>query len=239
MKKFKKWITDNLHWLILVGVGLLCLGFLLAGSTSDGGFITLDGLDSKISQSTLDFIDESKEALARLYNTDKPTEQSIVDEFDHDAVGLGFHTTLDDILARRKPDGDNDGGLGWQCSKYTAYLATGIKDYSRSNPDYGPANGKDMAAWLVRNYGFKYIDEPVAGAIGSGGFSTLYGHTVMYVGDGKVNDANWSPLKVSTHTMDLTGYVWVVPGDYEPPKPEPEPIPEPEPPKAPDTGIAF
>ena len=41
-----------------------------------------------------------------------------------------------------------------------------------------------------------------------------------------VSDANYSPLKVATHNMNISGYKWVVPGDYTP-QPTPEPIPEP------------
>ena len=43
-----------------------------------------------------------------------------------------------------------------------------------------------------------------------------------------VNDANWTPLTVSTHNMDITGWVWVVPNTYTPePTPEPSPTPTP------------
>jgi hypothetical protein len=41
-----------------------------------------------------------------------------------------------------------------------------------------------------------------------------------------VNDANYSPLKEATHNMNISGYKWVVPGDYTP-QPTPEPTPEP------------
>ena len=131
------------------------------------------------------------------------------------------------------PDGDTDNGKGWQCSKYTAYLATGRREYSAAHPDYGPVNGKNVAAYLVKNFGWKYIDKPVKGAIGSGGFNTKYGHTVMYLystgtNTAMVNDANYVPLTVATHNMNISGYVWVVPGDYEPePTPEPTPTPAP------------
>jgi hypothetical protein len=29
-----------------------------------------------------------------------------------------------------------------------------------------------------------------------------------------VNDANYTPLKVSTHNMNISGWKWVVPGNY-------------------------
>ena len=108
-----------------------------------------------------------------------------------------------------------------QCSRYTAYLATGKSVYSTAHLDYGPVNGKDIAAWLVKNYGFKYIDQPVKGAIGSGGFNTTYGHTALYLystgeNTAMVEDANYAPLTVATHNMNIDGWVWVVPGNYEP-----------------------
>ena len=119
--------------------------------------------------------------------------------------------------------------------KYTAYLATGKKDYSSAHPDYGPVNGKDVAAYLVKNYGWKYVDTPVYGAIGSGGFNTKYGHTAMFLyftgtNTAMVNDANYVPLTVATHNMNISGWVWVVPGDYTPdPTPTPTPTPTPAP----------
>ena len=80
-------------------------------------------------------------------------------------------------------------------------------------------------------------EKPVEGAIGSGGFNTKYGHTAMYLystgaNTAMVNDANYIPLTVATHNMNISGWVWVVPGDYNPeptPTPTPEPTPAPEP----------
>ena len=232
LRKIRTILQNSLAWLIFLGVAGLCTLFIIFGTKNDEGYITIDG-DVKIEQYTENFIDEANKALNRLYYTDKPTDESVMTENQVDAVGLGFHTSISDILARRLPDGDNDNGKGWQCSKYTAYLATGKREYSNVHPDYGPANGKDMAAYLVKYYGFKYIDRPVEGAIGSGGFNTTYGHTVMFLywtggTTAMVNDANWVPLTVSTHTMDVSGWVWVVPGDYEP-EPEPTPTPTPTP----------
>ena len=168
------------------------------------------------------------ESMNRIMNLDQPAIET--ENFN---TGLGFYTTIDQILGRRLADGNNDNGNGWQCSRYTAWLATGQWSYNQYHPDYGPVNGKDIAQWLVDYYGFKYIDKPVEGAIGSGGFNTKYGHTVMYLystGDNTamVNDANFVPLTVATHNMNIEGWVWVVPGSYNP-EPEPEPTPKPEP----------
>ena len=235
MKKIKKWVINNLSWLIVVFVGVLCALFLSLGSIAEDGSITLNGENAKIEDYTKDFIEESQERLNRIMNEDRPTDEAVVEANDEEATGQGFYTTIDEVIARRKPDGFNDNGKGLQCSKYTGYLGTGKMEYSTAHPDYGPVNGKNVAEWLVKNYGYKYIDQPVKGAIGSGGFNTLYGHTAMFLywtgtNVAMVNDANYVPLTVSTHTMNVAGWVWVVPGSYEPkPTPTPEPTPEPEP----------
>lgn len=229
MKRIANWFADNLSWLIVLAVGALCTGFIVAGTPSEGGFITLNGDNAQIEEYTKTFIEDANAALNRIMNEDKPTDEETIKA--NDVQGQGSVTTLEQVLARRLPDGDTDNGLKWQCSKYTAYLATGKREYSTVHTDYGPVNGKDVAAWLVRNYGWKYIDTPVAGAIGSGGFNTQYGHTAMFLystgtNTAMVNDANAVPYTVSTWNMNITGWVWVVPGDYEP-TPTPAPAPEP------------
>lgn len=235
MKKISDFLKRNAHF-VVVFIALLSIAiFLSVGHLSaDGKYITLDGNDARIYESTEKIIEDSRDAIWRIMNEDAPTDEATIEAND-EATGQGAYTTLDQVLARRKPDGDNDGGRGWQCSKYTAYLATGKKDYSSTNPDYGPVNGKDVVRWLVETKGWKYIATPVKGAIGSGGFNTTYGHTVMFlewIGNNiaMVNDANYSPLKVATHSMNVSGWVWAVPGDYEPtPEPTPTPTPTPTP----------
>lgn len=235
MKAVSKFLKRNLHWFIVGGVTILCALFIIFGHVSENGqYITLDGNDAQIPEATKKFIEDAEAAMYRIMNEDAPTDEETIKE-NEEPTGQGASTSLDQVIARRKPDGDNDGGSGWQCSKYTAYLATGKKDYSSAHPDYGPVNGKDVAAYLVKNFGWKYIDKPVPGAIGSGGFNTLYGHTAMYLyatgtNTAMVNDANYSPLAVATHNMNISGWVWVVPGDYEPdPEPTPTPTPTPTP----------
>lgn len=235
MKKLNKFIKKNLHWLIVCGVGLLCALFIVFGHTSENGqYRTLDGNDAQIPESTSKFIEDAEEAMWRIMNQDQPTDEEVEEANDEEATGKGFYTTIDEILGRRLADGNNDNGNGWQCSRYTGWLATGKWSYSTAHPDYGPVNGKAIAEWLVKNYGFKYIDQPVKGAIGSGGFNTLYGHTAMYLYStgahtAMVNDANYVPLTVSTHNMNIDGWVWVVPGNYNPapdPTPTPTPVPD-------------
>ena len=229
MKKISNWLTEHIALFVWLGVAILCALFIIFGVKSENGYITLDGKDAHIEAYTEKFIENSNDALYRIMNEEAPTDEETIKA--NEEVGLGGSVTLDQVIARRLPDGDNDNGRGWQCSKYTGYLATGKREYSSSHPDYGPVNGKDVASWLVRNYGWKYTDTPVEGAIGSGGFNTQYGHTAMYLystgtNTAMVNDANWTPLKVATHNMNISGWVWVVPDDYTP---EPEPMPTPTP----------
>lgn len=237
MKTVSKFLKRNLHWFIVGGVALLCAIFMIFGHVSENGqYITFDGNDAQIPEATKKFIEDAEAAMYRIMNEDAPTDEKTIKE-NEEPTGQGASTSLDQVVARRKPDGDNDGGNGWQCSKYTAYLATGKKDYSSAHPDYGPRNGKDIAKYLVDNFGWKYTNNPVEGAIGSGGFNTLYGHTaefLYWVSDGvaMVSDANYVPLTVATHPMNVSGWVWVVPGDYTPdpePTPTPTPTPTPEP----------
>lgn len=233
MKKRVKLFSNHLAAWILLFVALLCAIFLFCGSRSENGSITLDGKDAKIEEYTEKFIEDANDALYRIMNEDAPTDDATIEEFE-DIEGQGAVTTIETVLNRRLPDGDTDNGNGWQCSKYTAYLATGRREYSSAHPDYGPVNGKVIAEWLVKNYGWKYIDTPVKGAIGSGGFNTKYGHTAMYLYStgthtAMVNDANYVPLTVSTHNMNIDDWVWVVPDSYNPtPAPVPTPAPTPE-----------
>ncbi len=217
INKLKKYLGNNIAFLIFLAFVGVCGVFLAIGAPSEDGSITLDGKNAKIDQSTLDFIEDSQAALARLMNQDAPTDEQTIAENDEEATGQGFYVTIDDILSRRLAPGASP----YQCSRYTAYLATGKSVYSTAHLDYGPVNGKDIAAWLVKNYGFKYIDQPVKGAIGSGGFNTTYGHTALYLystgeNTAMVEDANYTPLTVATHNMNIDGWVWVVPGNYEP-----------------------
>lgn len=229
--KINNFFSDHIALFIVLAVAALCATFIICGTKAENGSITLDGKNAKIEEYTEKFIEDSNAALYRLMNEDAPTDEATIAE--NEGMGQGSSTTLDAVISRRLADGNNDNGNGWQCSRYTGWLATGKWSYSSTHPDYGPVNGKDIAAWLVRNYGWKYIDTPVYGAIGSGGFNTAYGHTAMYLystgaNTAMVNDANYVPLTVGTHNMNISGWVWVVPNDYTP-DPEPTPTPTPEP----------
>ena len=235
MKTVKDWLINNIPWLVPLFVLLVCVGLALLGTPAEDGTITFNGKPAEISEATKKWIESASEAYYRVTMESRPTDEETIEKYKNglEGEGRGGSTTLEQVKSRRLPDGDTDDGKGWQCSKYTAYLATGQREYSYSHPDYGPVNGKDVAQWLVDNFGWKYTDKPVEGAIGSGGFNTTYGHTAEFLywtGDNTamVSDANWLPLTVATHNMNVDGWVWVVPGDYTP-DPEPEPTPTPTP----------
>lgn len=71
------------------------------------------------------------------------------------------------------------------------------------HPDYGPVNGNAMVDYLIQKLGWVECAK-MDGAIFS--YNTgAYGHTGV-VKDAKnniVNDANWTPLKVGTHYLNL------------------------------------
>jgi hypothetical protein len=106
-------------------------------------------------------------------------------------------------IQRILPDGDKDNGKGWQCSKYSWFLATGIRMNYAPHPDYGPCNGDKMIDYLIQKLGWVECTK-MDGAI-FGYNSGQYGHTGI-VKDAKnniVNDANWNPLAVGTHYLNL------------------------------------
>lgn len=138
-----------------------------------------------------------------------------------------------DPLARILPDGDNDNGRGWQCSKYSYYLATGIRMNYAPHPDYGPCNGNEMVDYLVNKYGWVRCGKE-RGAV----FSVMtgkFGHTgvVLDPATNKINNANWSPLRVSTNQpyndLNLATTKFCKPAGYNP-TPAPTPTPQPTPP---------
>lgn len=129
-----------------------------------------------------------------------PNEEEIAEITEELEVGQGA-----DIMPIQRilPDGDKDGGKGWQCSKYSWFLATGIRMNYAPHPDYGPCNGDKMIDYLIQKLGWVECTK-MDGAI-FGYNSGAYGHTGI-VKDAKnniVNDANWNPLAVGTHYLNL------------------------------------
>ena len=151
----------------------------------------------------------------------------------------------DNPLSRRLPDGDNDYGKGWQCTKYSWYLASGIRMNYAPHPDYGPCDGRDMVDYLVNKLGWVRCGKR-NGAIFA--YSAgAYGHTgnVVDAANNIVNDANWTPLRVSTHylNLDAVGAVYACPKsmlEAEKPKPALVPAtPTPAPQPAPSNEVSY
>ena len=94
--KLSKFIRKNVHWIIVGIVALVCALFITLGHPSENGeYITLNGNDAQISDTTKEFIEESKNALNRIMNEDKPTDESVEAENDEEATGQGFYTTIE------------------------------------------------------------------------------------------------------------------------------------------------
>ena len=144
----------------------------------------------------------------------EPTKEEIIE------VGQGADVNP---LTRRLPDGTWFG----QCTRYAWYLGSGIKMNYIPHPDYGPCDGQDMVDYLVKKLGWVRCSKQ-NGAIFA--YSAgAYGHTGMVVDADKniVNDANWSPLQVSTHylNLDAVGAVYACPKSMlETEKPKPAPV---------------
>ena len=144
----------------------------------------------------------------------EPTKEEIIE------VGQGADVNP---LTRRLPDGTWFG----QCTRYAWYLGSGIKMNYAPHPDYGPCDGKAMVDFLVNKLGWVRCSKQ-NGAIFA--YSAgAYGHTGMVVDADKniVNDANWSPLQVSTHylNLDAVGAVYACPKSMlETEKPKPAPV---------------
>lgn len=175
-----------------------------------------------------DKVKEFAEAITPAWTVDEAqTNEEAAKEAEKDYGQGAFVNPLE----RRLPDGDNDNGKGWQCSKYAYYLATGIRMNYAPHPDYGPCNGRDMVNYLVNNCGFVYCGK-MNGAIFAYDAGD-YGHTGMVLdsANNMVNDANWSPLRVATHylNLDAMGATYCCPPEMLPPEPTPTPTPQPTP----------
>lgn len=163
--------------------------------------------------------------------TDKKAEKEAEKEIKEIEIGQGEFVNP---LSRRLPDGDNDYGKGWQCSKYSWWLGSGVRMNYAPHPDYGPCNGDKMVDYMINKLGWVRCGK-INGAIFSYN-SGKYGHTGMVVdaSNNMVNDANWTPLKVSTHYLNLeaVGAIYACPKemlDNPAPAPAPDPTPEPKP----------
>lgn len=140
--------------------------------------------------------------------------ESTKEEIEEVGQGAGVNP-----LTRRLADGTWFG----QCTRYAWYLGSGLRMNYAPHPDYGPCNGRDMVNYLIDKLGWKRCGKQ-NGAIFAYDTSS-YGHTGMVVdaANNIVNDANWKPLTVTTHylNLDAVGAIYACPPDMlEAPKPE-------------------
>ena len=101
--KIKQVFVDYLAWLIVAGVGILCAVFIICGTPSENGSITLDGNNAQIEEYTEKFIENANDTLYRIMNEDAPTDESTIKEFE-DAEGLGAATS--NLLYKNVLDGN-------------------------------------------------------------------------------------------------------------------------------------
>ena len=161
--------------------------------------IDWQGIREDVEQSFREFA----EAITPKHTTDEsqteaeaaPSEAEIDEIAEEMEVGQGA-----DIMPIQRilPDGER-----WEGSKYSWFLATGIRMNYAPHPDYGPCNGDKMIDYLIQKLGWVECAK-MDGAI-FGYNSGQYGHTGI-VKDAKnniVNDANWNPLAVGTHYLNL------------------------------------
>ena len=62
MSKIKNWFINNLPWLILIGVVLLCVLLVILGTRNDDGSFTFNGKPAEISDSTKEWEEEATKA---------------------------------------------------------------------------------------------------------------------------------------------------------------------------------
>lgn len=108
MEKVKRFIIDNLHWLVVGSVAVICALFLIAGHPNEEGYITLTGSPVTITEETQEFIKEAREAMITYHDTvipavvvnDKGEEETIevptVDSIDGGEILHDEECTEDD-----------------------------------------------------------------------------------------------------------------------------------------------
>lgn len=72
MKKVNKFIKNNLHWLVVLFVALLCTTFIVTGTKGEDGYITVGGKVT-ISEATEQFVEEAKKATIEYAKESVPT----------------------------------------------------------------------------------------------------------------------------------------------------------------------
>lgn len=242
MKKINKWLSDNLAWLVVLAVAALCATFILCGSKSENGYITLDGKDATIEEYTDEFIKESNELLKGLY-TQQDNGSS---EEQTPQMGASPYYKVDistpDAFYYAVNGKSFDEGWGKQC-------VAGFKEFQFSlagrivNTSTGGASGYAGQQAQIEPLGFKWhagsagLQNGDWGIFGGG----RYGHVAMYYNgkwfgqnQGAADSNVGTPFNLmAIGTTNLLGYYR--PNIYTQ-QPAPQPSPEPSPTPSPVTG---
>lgn len=122
MKKLNKWLINNLPWLIVGFVALLCSLFIVFGERAEDGSITLNGKPAQISETTKKWIEDVDEDYKStiLYSSKNIPAKVVLEDGE---VVLDV-PTIEEINGVPLPDGEEniDGrGAYHDTSSYLAY----------------------------------------------------------------------------------------------------------------------
>ena len=110
MKRIKKWFSDNLPWLIVLGVGAICFFFIVFGYTAEDGSITLDGNNAKIEQYTEDFKEEARKALeSTIIYADEEVPAKIVTADGEETVDIPTVESVEGVAIPNEEETNEDG----------------------------------------------------------------------------------------------------------------------------------
>ena len=256
LSNIKNFIINNLHWLIVSGVTVLCVVFLLFGYKTENGYITLDGKDVVIEESTKEFITYAKEQI-QAYITNEYGEEEAVDVPTVELVdsettqesgqGTYIYAPTDSYTAFKNYTigkcWNTDGAYGAQCWDLGDLFWQNFAGRQLSTCGTGAAKG----IWSCKEYNagseFTLIYDKTqikAGdwIITSGG---TYGHVAMALGsynDGYVSvlgqnqggaSCSGGGAAANIINLNMSTFSGAFRPNYSTPEPEPEPEPEPDP----------
>ena len=173
MKKISKWFSDNLSWLVVLGVAILCTLFIVFGSKSENGYITLDGKDAVIEEATKEYIESAKieygkqvKALLNIDGTEEEIDVQTVELVDGGNLsddtytGLGMYAPIDSVKAFKDYTLGKcfnvDGAYGAQCWDLGALFWTNYTGRSLNTCGTGAAKGTIQDGCWQKNAGSEF-----------------------------------------------------------------------------------
>lgn len=122
MKKISNWLVENLPWLVVMFVGVLCAIFIVCGKRAEDGSITLDGKNAVIEEGTTEWIENAKnEYKSTIVYAQKQIQAEVVTEKGVEYINV---PTIESIDGTQLPDDESteDGrGAYHDTSSYLAY----------------------------------------------------------------------------------------------------------------------